>query len=79
MIALERDWKEEWVDRMGLIVCLSGSLRFDALREFKRDMGFKLSNAQIQELKACLKARFTPTNGEDGCQSGTSAVREVAG
>lgn len=76
-MSFERDWKEAWVDRMGLIVCLNGSLRFDAIREFKRDMGFFLSNDQISELKECLRKRFTPSNGENGCQSGTDSVRQV--
>lgn len=74
---LERDWKEAWVDRMGLIVCLDGKERFAALDQFKRDMGFMLSNSQIAELKACIRDRFTPTNGGNGCQSATASVKAI--
>lgn len=75
-MTIVRDWKEEWVDRMGLIVALSGVERFQKLSEFKR-LAATLSATHRDELNECLRQRFTPTNGEDGCKSGTTAVREA--
>lgn len=73
----ERDWKEDWIDRMGLIVALSGEERFEALRKFKADMNWKLRPHEQIELKETLRMRFTPTNGKEGCQSATAAVKEA--
>lgn len=73
---IERDWKEEWVDRMGLIVTLSGEDRFAALEKFKSDM-VKLGKGDRWSLQDCLRHRFTPSNGQDGCQSATDAVKEA--
>jgi hypothetical protein len=71
------DWREPWIDRMGLIVALGGEERFTHLRAFKKDMRVKLTVDERQALKAAIQARFTPTNGEDGCASGVSAVKEA--
>lgn len=72
------DWREIWIDRMGLIVALAGEERFRQLRAFKADMASLLSPAQCDQLHQALTARFTPTNGQNGCQSATAAVRAVA-
>lgn len=71
-----RDWKEPFVDEMGLIVALSGQERFAKLAEFKRKAA-TLSEHDQRLLKECLRQRFTPTNGNDGCASATDAVRQV--
>lgn len=71
-----RDWKEAWIDRMGLIVALGGGHRFNELAQFKRDMS-AMSEREQAELKEAIRQRFTPTNGENGCQSGTEAIRKV--
>lgn len=71
-----RDWKEVYVDRMGLIVALSGEDRFQKLTELKRDM-VKLPQALQMELMECLRQRFTPSNSDCGCQSATKSVRLV--
>lgn len=73
---INRDWKEPWVDRMGLVVALSGEDRFTHLQRLKRDMA-PLAPEQQAELRECFRQRFTPSNGADGCQSATQAVREV--
>lgn len=72
-----RDWKEEWIDRMGLIVVLGGKERFEHLNRLKFDMTTKLNCREITELKEAIRMRFTPTNGQDGCQSGIQAVKEA--
>lgn len=74
---MTRDWKEDWVDRMGLIVALSGEARFQCLVLFKLDMATKLSEAECRELRVCLRKRFMPTNGQDGCQEAVKSVREA--
>lgn len=71
-----RDWKEAYIDHMGLIVALSGERRMDEMRLFKRNME-RLTLKQQGELRLALALRFTPTNGQDGCQSGMQAVREA--
>lgn len=72
-----RDWKEEWIDEMGLIVALSGYDRFIRLGIFKLAVKHTLTEKQRGELKLAIKNRFTPTNGQDGCKSGMEAVKEV--
>lgn len=74
---IERDWKEAWVDEMGLIVALSGEDRFFRLNKLKFRMGRELSEQEVHQLRACLRQRFTPTNGQHGCQEATSAVKEI--
>lgn len=76
-VNIERDWKEAWVDRMGLVVCLSGSERFTKLDLMKRDMAEQLTASQILELRATLRARFTPSNGKDVCHEATLAVIDI--
>lgn len=71
-----RDWKEAWVDEMGLIVALSGTQRFERVDRFNVKMKL-LSTEQREELKECLRQRFTPTNGKDGCQEATESVQLV--
>lgn len=73
----EKDWREIWVDRMGLIVALSGAERFDSLNKMKKDMAENLNPDQINIVKDVIRQRFTPTNGENGCQSATQAVKEI--
>jgi hypothetical protein len=75
---IERDWREPWVDRMGLIVALSGKKRFDMLADFKRRMLSELTPSECDALRECLRQRFTPSNGSDGCQSATEAVRAAS-
>ena len=60
-----RGWTEKWVDRMGLIVTLSGTARFAYLDKFKADMKVELTPEQIIELKVCLCERFTPGQHPD--------------
>lgn len=69
-------WKEQWIDQMGLIVALSGDERFRKLAEFKTKMR-DLSLPDQVALKEAIRQRFTPTNGQDGCQSATEAVRQT--
>ena len=71
-----RDWKESWVDQMGLIVALSGAERFSKLTQFKIRMK-ELAPESQKELMETLRMRFTPTNGDNGCREATSAVREA--
>jgi hypothetical protein len=59
---MNRDWKEAWVDQMGLIVALSGANRFDLLNQFKAAMMSRLSSEQRDELVECLRQRFTPSS-----------------
>lgn len=68
-----RDWKEKYIDRMGLIVALSGEPRFQQLSLLKADMAL-LSSEMQQELKSALRQRFAPSGGTDGCQSAMNAV-----
>lgn len=77
MMMEQRDWKEFWVDEMGLIVALDGNKRFELMADFKLRMVFELSPNEQSELKDCLRKRFTPSNGDNGCQSATQAVREA--
>ena len=62
---------------MGLIVALSGKHRFDMLEAFKLKMAVELSMEQFNELRECLRQRFTPSGGKDGCQLATQAVKEA--
>lgn len=74
---MNQDWKENWIDQMGLIVALSGAERFRKLEVFMVEMRL-LSAPELAELKEALRQRFTPSNGQDGCQGATEAVREAA-
>ena len=67
---MERDWKEAWVDRMGLIVTLSGQDRFMRLKKFKADMVHDLTPGQIVDLRICLRERFSPSNAMTGPRPG---------
>lgn len=71
-----RDWREYWVDRMGLIVALSGENRFTKLLEFKRDLDALFACEQLA-VKEAIRLRFTPSDGIDGCTSGIEAVKQV--
>ncbi len=67
---------EIFVDKMGLIVCLSGEARFAKIREFKKE----LAAYPLQErlfISEAIRKRFTPTNGQDGCESGMASVKEA--
>ena len=75
---IQRDWKEAYVDQMGLIVALSGKPRFEMLEAFKLRMFVELTAEQCAELKECLRQRFTPSGGKDGCQSATDAVNQAS-
>lgn len=74
----ERDWKEAWIDRMGLIVALSG---YVAIRRFKEDMATLESLAEVEALREAIRQRFTPSSyadaERDGCKSAMAAVKEV--
>lgn len=54
-----RDWKEEYVDFMGLIVALSGEQRFARMTELKDGMK-GLTDKQNKELKQAFRERFYP-------------------
>jgi len=71
-----RDWKEAYVDQMGLIVALSGRDRFVQM-EFLKDQMRQLPETQQAELKECLRQRFTPSGGRDGCQSAAAAANSA--
>jgi len=58
----KRDWKEKWVDQMGLIVALAGEQRFKRLESFKLAMSVALTEDQCEELRECLRQRFTPSS-----------------
>lgn len=77
----ERDWKESWIDRMGLIVALSGNDRYVAIRRFKEDMATLESMAEVEALREAIRQRFTPSSyagdERDGCKSAMAAVKEV--
>lgn len=75
---INQNWKEPWIDQMGLIVALSGEERFIMLARFKYRMAMELSTFDQAELRVAIRQRFTPSNGEDGCQSAMSAVKEIA-
>lgn len=74
---MNNNWKETFVDRMGLIVVLSGQQRLEKLAALKSDID-KLSPKEQQEVRECLRMRFTPSNGEDGCDSAMNALNSVA-
>jgi hypothetical protein len=59
---IARDWKEAWVDHMGLIVALSGNARFAMLDAFKLKMFVDLTPDEQAELRDCLRRRFTPSS-----------------
>ncbi len=59
---MTRDWKEIYVDQMGLIVALNGSDRFKAMEAFKLRMFVELTPDQCDELRECLRQRFTPSS-----------------
>jgi hypothetical protein len=69
-------WIELWIDWMGLIVTLSGEQRFRQLEGF--NWGFKHLKPEDQAtLKQAIRARFCPSNGEDGCQGAMESVRGI--
>lgn len=72
-----RDWKEAYVDQMGLIVALSGKDRFVQM-EFLKERMRELPESQQVELKECLRQRFTPSGSHTGCKSATEAVELCA-
>lgn len=74
---MTRDWRETWVDEMGLIVALSSDARFQKLSVFKQKMAKELTVEQQAQLRICLRQRFTPSNGQNGCQGATAAVKGV--
>lgn len=71
-----RDWKESWIDEMAIIDKLQGKAKVERLSNFKRVMALLPKLEQLQ-LKEALRQRFTPSNGQDGCQSATAAVKDV--
>lgn len=73
---MQQPWKEVFVDRMGLIVALSGQRRMEAMSALVSDIR-ALPAGKAVEVKECLRLRFTPTNGGNGCQSATEAVKAV--
>lgn len=78
---MERDWKEAWIDEMGLIVALSGEDRFRRLSAFKARC-LLLAPTYKAELSAALKQRFMPSSypenpPADGCRSGMDAINAV--
>jgi len=68
---IERDWREAWVDKMGLIVALHGEQRFKRLEAFKLEMFVELTPDQCAELKECLRQRFTPSSESHTAPFGT--------
>lgn len=79
---MNTDWKEDWVDQMGLIGALSGTDRFNRLQEFKSRLTI-LSEERQSELMRYLALRFTPSSVKsdssefNGCRSGTEAIEEA--
>lgn len=71
------NWKESWIDKMGLIVTLSGNNRFTKLSELKSIMASQLTPQEVAELKECFRQRFTPTGGLNGCRSATDSVNQI--
>lgn len=74
--AYAKPWIETWIDRMGLIVALNGEERFQQIYQFKVDLN-RLNHDMQTQVKEAIRLRFAPTNGNDGCVSGTMAVKEV--
>lgn len=74
---MTKPWKEVFVDHMGLIVALGGERRFEEMRKLRLAIN-ELPVDKQAEVKECLRQRFTPTNGDDGCESATRAVRIVS-
>ena len=77
-----QDWREKFIDEMGLIVALNGEERFTKLSLFKNRINDLNSNDRA-EIKNLLKLRFTPssinTNNIEfnGCRAGTESVEAV--
>lgn len=74
-----RDWREKWVDEMGLIVTLSGEDRYFRLNQLKFRMGRDLTEQEVYQLRQCLRERFTPSNGQDGCKEAMDSMRTING
>lgn len=64
------------MDHMGLVVALGGEQRFTEMAKLSASIKL-LSVEQQVEVKETLRLRFTPTNGQDGCRSGTEAVNVI--
>ena len=58
---MKRDWREPWIDQMGLILTLSGRPRFVMMEAFKLKMLVELTPEQWIDLKEALRQRFTPS------------------
>lgn len=56
-----RNWTEDWIEEMGLIVALHGEARFARLISFKQRMRC-LAPEKAFELRECLRQRFTPSS-----------------
>lgn len=69
-----KNWIEDWIDEMGLIVALSGNERFNKIAKFKCARKF-LSEKGQQKLDEAIRKRFTPSNGEDGCKTAMDSVK----
>lgn len=74
--AYKRGWIAHCVDHMGLIVALSGERRFEEMRKLNEKL-MTLTPERRAQIKEILRQRFTPTNGQDGCQSAMAAVKEI--
>lgn len=74
---MSKPWIEHYIDHMGLVVALSGVERFAEMKRLKDRIAL-LEVSKASEVREAIRLRFTPTNGQDGCQSGTAAVRDVA-
>lgn len=75
---MTRDWKENYVDFMGLIVAQSGEERFKNLKLLKLAMDL-LTDEDKAAVKETLRQRFTPSNGQDGCEEAMDSMRTING
>lgn len=81
-MTFKRDWKEKWVDEMGLIVALSAPERFTRLDDFKHRLN-QLPPEQRQEVRWAVAKRFTPSSTRSsseefkGCRSATEVIEEI--
>ena len=73
---MKRDWKEVWIDKMGLIVALSGEQRFAKIEDFKASLALLSADDQAA-VKQAMRQRFTPSNGQDGCSEATASITEA--
>lgn len=72
-------WIEPWIDRMGLIVALSGDERFKAINRLKHDMRINLTKDEQEQLRCAFRARFAPSRGSDGCKTAMNSLDQVCG